>query len=138
MGYFLPFHPVTAQKMILSKKWKESVKIWFYTIVPKIMIICYTAPEIWYMTDVIVTFHFRLFFAFLHKCTKNHDHTLCCSWDMACDRCNFYFSFWAIFCPFTTISAKKKWKKTPGDIIILHNCTRNHDHMPYRKYIKKK
>ena len=24
-----------------------------------------------------------------------------CSWDMACDRCNCYFLFWAIFCPFT-------------------------------------
>ena len=26
---------------------------------------------------------------------------------------------------------KKKKKKTPGDIIILHNCTKNHDHMLY-------
>ena len=25
----------------------------------------YTVPEIWHMTDVIVTFHFGLFFAFL-------------------------------------------------------------------------
>ena len=32
----------------------------------------------------------------LCKCTKNHDHMLFCSWDMTCDRCN-YFSFWAIF-----------------------------------------
>ena len=47
------------------------------------------------------------------KCWKNekntcryhhftlHDHMLYCSWDMACDRCSFYFSFWAIFCTFT-------------------------------------
>ena len=53
----------------------------------------------------------------LHKCTKNHDHMLYCSWDMACDRCNCYFSFWAIFCPFTPLTAQKikifkKWKKT--------------------------
>ena len=52
----------------------------------------------------------------LHKCTKNHDHMLYCSWDMACDRCNCYFSFWAIFCPFTPLTAQKikilkKWKK---------------------------
>ena len=39
----------------------------------------------------------------LHKCTKNHDHMLHCSWDMVCDGCNCYFSFWAIFCPFTPI-----------------------------------
>ena len=23
----------------------------------------------------------------------------------------------------------QKHEKTPGDIIILHNCTKNHDHM---------
>ena len=35
------------------------------------------------------------------KCTKNHDHMLDCSCDMARDGHNTYFSFWAIFCPFT-------------------------------------
>ena len=34
----------------------------------------------------------------LHKCTKNHDHMLYCSLDMAHNECNCYFSFWAIFC----------------------------------------
>ena len=29
----------------------------------------------------------------LQKCTKNQDHMLYCSWDMAHDRCNCYFSF---------------------------------------------
>ena len=29
------------------------------------MIICFTVPEIWHMTDVIVTFHFGLFFGLL-------------------------------------------------------------------------
>ena len=43
----------------------------------------------------------------LHKCTKNHDHMLHCYWDMACDRCNCYFSFWDIFCPFTPLTAQK-------------------------------
>ena len=32
------------------------------TSVPKIMIICYTVPEIWGVTDAIVIFHFGLFF----------------------------------------------------------------------------
>ena len=82
------------------------------------MIICYTVPEIWCMTAyVTVIFHFGIFFVpphppnsmknenftkmkkrhgdiiILHKYTKSHDHMVHCSWDMACDRCNFYFSF---------------------------------------------
>ena len=52
----------------------------------------------------------------LHKCTKNHDHLLYCSWDMVRDGCKCYFSFWAILFPFTTLIAQKmkiskKWKK---------------------------
>ena len=83
-------------------------------------------PKIWCVTDVIVIFLFGLFFAFLppnrpknesfkkkiikkipgditilQKCIKNHDHMLYCSWDLACDKCNCYFSFWTIFCPLT-------------------------------------
>ena len=55
---------------------------------------------------------------------------------MVCDRCNCYFSFWAIFCPFIPLTDPKiKIKKTttskpPGeDIIILHMCTKNYDQM---------
>ena len=59
----------------------------------------------------------------LHKCTKNYYQMMYGSWDMVRDRYN-YFSFWAIFCPFTPVTArkvkiKKKMKKLPGDIIIL-------------------
>ena len=64
----------------------------------------------------------------LYKCTKNNDHMVYFSWDMALDRCNCYFSFWAIFAP--KIKMSKKWKKD-RDIIILHKCTKNHDHMLY-------
>ena len=51
----------------------------------------------------------------LHKCIKHHD-MLYCFCDMVHDRCNCYFSFWAIFCPFTPLTAPKmkiseKWKK---------------------------
>ena len=35
------------------------------TSVPKIMIVCYTVPEIWHVTDVIFNFHFGLFSAIL-------------------------------------------------------------------------
>ena len=35
-----------------------------------------------------------------------------CSWDRTRDGCNFYFSFWTIFCPYTEkIKILKKWKK---------------------------
>ena len=69
----------------------------------------------------------------LHKYSKNPDHTLCCSWDMVHDRCCCYFSFRAIFCPFTPpitqqIKIFKKMKKTSADI-ILHMCTKNYDQM---------
>ena len=43
----------------------------------------------------------------LLKCIKNHDHILYCSWDIARDGRNCYFSSWTIFCPFTPISAQK-------------------------------
>ena len=36
----------------------------------------------------------------LHKCMKNYNHMLHCSWDMACGECNFYFSFGLFFLPF--------------------------------------
>ena len=59
---FCPFTLVTAQKMKIFKKWRKHLKISFYTSVPKTMTISYTVPEIWCVTDVIVTFHFGLFF----------------------------------------------------------------------------
>ena len=64
---------------------------------------------------------------FLRKCTKNHDHMLYCSWDMAPETCNGCFSFLANFCPFTPASpvtaqkvkiSKKRKKKTPRHIIF--------------------
>ena len=72
----------------------------------------------------------------LQNCMKNHDHILYCSWDMVCDGCNSYFSFWAIFWPFTLLTCPKnenfkEMKIMPGDIIILHKCTKSHDHMVY-------
>ena len=77
------------------------------------------------------------FIIILQKRTKNHDHMLCCFWDLAHDRCNCYFSFWAIFCPFTQVAtqkmkiSRKMKKKPPGGIIIPQKCTKNHDHMLY-------
>ena len=62
---------------------------------------------------------------------------------MVHDGLRFYFSFSAIFWPFILLAARKKnsekWEKRqqqqqqqqPVDIIILHKCTKNHDHMLY-------
>ena len=49
-----------------NKKWKQRVEISsFYTSIPEIVIIGVTVPEIWYVTHLIVIFHFGLFFALL-------------------------------------------------------------------------
>ena len=91
------------------------------------------------MTDVIVIFHFGLYFALLpasspenenirkltktlrdmitlHKCTKHHDHRLYCLWDIVCAGFNCCFLFWGIFYPFNPVTAWKmkiseNWKK---------------------------
>ena len=63
---FCLFTPLKTRKIKILKKWKKSWRYYhFYKIVPKIMIIYCTVPEIWRVTDVIVIFHFRLFFAHL-------------------------------------------------------------------------
>ena len=65
MGYFLPLHPFALKNENFTKMKKCLEISSFYTSVPKIMIICYTVPEIWYVMYVIVIFHFGLFFALL-------------------------------------------------------------------------
>ena len=52
---FFPFTPLTTWKIKILKDWKKPLEISsFYTRVSKIMIICYTVPDIWRMTDVII------------------------------------------------------------------------------------
>ena len=55
--------------------------------------------------------------------------------DIECNRQN-YLSFWIIFLPFYPPNNPKnqnfeKMKKLPGDIIILHRCNKNGNHMMY-------
>ena len=45
---------------------------------------------------------------------------------MVQDGCNFYFKFW-VFLKIKKKKKKKKMKKKPGDIIILHMCTKHYD-----------
>ena len=62
---FCPFTPLTTRKIKILKKWKKYLEISsFYTSVPKIMILCYTIPEIRHVTDVII-FHFGYFCTYL-------------------------------------------------------------------------
>ena len=112
------------------------------------------APQIWSMTDKIFCY-FRPFLPFyptknqknnknaciiLHKCTKNYDHMLYCSWDMVLNGYDCYYPYWAIFCPFTPLTDQKikikkmQKKKKPGDIIILHICTKYYDQMMYSSW----
>ena len=113
-----------SPKNQILEKWSITLQISsFYICVPKIMIRWCMLPETWCVTDVII-FQLGPFLSFypcnipknqnfekmkqtpgdiiiLHICTKNYDQMTYASWDMVCDRCNCYFSFWAIFCPFT-------------------------------------
>ena len=56
LGIFLPFYSPNTLKMKISNMIKTLQVSSFYTGVPKIMIISYTVPEIWHMSDVIVVF----------------------------------------------------------------------------------
>ena len=63
----------------------------------------------------------------------NDNHMTHGCWDVERNEQNF-FSFWIIFCRFASITTQKirfskKQKKTTGDIIILHLCTINDNHM---------
>ena len=63
--------------------------------------------------------------------TINDHHMMHGSWDMECDRQNFFIIL-SQFLPFYLTHDPKTQnfeKITPGDIIILHKCTKNHDHM---------
>ena len=123
LGHFLPFYPLKTPKIKILKNEKICWRYHHFThVYHKLKSWC-MVPEISSTTDRFF-FHFGKFFAhlppknpknqnfekmkkmpgdiiILHKCTKNHDHMLYCFWDMVSDRCNCYFSFWAIFCPFT-------------------------------------
>ena len=75
----------------------------------------------------------------LHRCTINDNHIMYGSWDMEDERHNFiyFLSFWTIFCSFTHTPNNpknqnfEKMKETPGDIIILHKCNINDNHIMY-------
>ena len=46
---------------------------------------------------------------------------LYCSLDMACNGFNYYFSFWAIFYPFTSLTAQKIKNEKKQEISSFYN-----------------
>ena len=112
-------------KIKIWKKWKKHLEILsFYTCVPLIKIIC--TADVWFLRYEVkqtkLFCHLGQFFAILpfnsmknqniknekqpwryqdtiilHKCTKNHDHLICCSWDVVEDGCICYFHFGLYF-----------------------------------------
>ena len=72
---------------------------------------------------------------YYHFTNINDSHMMYGSSDMECNGQNF-LSFWIIFCPLNPLTTQKikilkKWKKTTEDIVILHKCTINDNHMMY-------
>ena len=75
LDIFCPFTSLTTQKNLNFEKMNETPGgiIILYkcpqnhiiSSVPKIMIICFTVPEIWHILNVIFIFHFELFFTLL-------------------------------------------------------------------------
>ena len=122
------------------------------------MIIWCMLAQIWSACKDIIFCHFRPLFAFLlnywpqplkfgkkckktpghiillQMCTINQDHMMYGSWDMKFNRQNFFCHlgrFFSLLAPNTLKNENIKNEKTPEDIIILHKCTKNHDHLLY-------
>ena len=130
--FFALSPPLTARKIKISKKWK---KLFGDVIIlqkcTKNLIIWYTVPEKWHVTDLII-FHFGLFFALLPPqltwkmklskkwkkhleissfytsiYTKNHDHVVYCSWEIWCVTNVIVIFIWGYFVPFYPRTAQK-------------------------------
>ena len=153
MGHFLPFYSLTPLKIIKKCEfWKNENNCWIYhhfthvyqwgTVLEILSettrIFCHFGPFLALLTSSnLENKNFEKMKKasgseiILHTGTKNSDHMMHASCDKECDRHKFLL-FGAIFCPFTPLlSPKKKYGKTvkkPGDIILLHRCTRNEDH----------
>ena len=61
-----PPSPLTTQKMKISKQRKKHLDTSFYSSVPKILIVGYTLPETWCVTDAIFIFILGYTFPFCH------------------------------------------------------------------------
>ena len=116
LGYFLPFIPLKIPKVI----WRTVTEIWNET--GKILKKMKKMPE-----DIILSY--------IHVYHKWRSYDIWCIWFLKYKVRQKFLTFWAIFCPFSPLTTWKintlTLKKTPGDIIILHICTTNYNHMMY-------
>ena len=158
---FYPPDNSKNQNFEKNEKKKCLERLSFYTSVPKLTITWCMVPEIWsaWQTEFFVILdHFFPFYHplmipnikilkkmekmpgniisfYTYMCTINEDNMIHGSWNIRCERQKILI-FWAIFCPFSPlktwkIKILKKWKKTTRDIINLHKCTKNDNHMVY-------
>ena len=74
------------------------------------------------------------------KMPENITLYMCTIWCMVSEIWSMKFlSFWTIFCPFNPPNNpenKKNEKNPSGDIIILHMCTINYNHMMYIQFLR--
>ena len=111
-----------------------------------------TVPEIQNILKLVILGHFLPFYPpkktpklkfwkmkkfaqdiiILHMCTENHN-IWCMVPEIPSETDIIFCHFGPFFCPFTplTLLILKKMKKPPGDIITLHMCTINDNHMMY-------
>ena len=120
---FLPFYPLTTQKIKIFKQWKNTWRYYHFTHAYH----KWQSNDVWFLkywawqTDFFVILDrflpfcppnnpkyqsFEKFFKkpgdiiILHMCTINYNHMMHGSWNIERDRQNF-LTFWTIFCPFT-------------------------------------
>ena len=158
-GPFFPLLPPNNPKNQNLEKMKQTPgDIIISQQVPKIMIICYTVSQIWHVPNLII-FYFGLFFTLLppqqpqnSKFRKNFKKALEISslynsapkimiicYTVPKIQCVtdviviFHFGlFLALLLPYQPKkSIKKKMKKTPRNITILHMCNKNYDQMMF-------
>ena len=148
------------EKSVFLKNEKKLLEISsFYTCVPKTTIMWDTVPKMQSETELLSFWAIFCLFNSLHLnnsekqsfekmkkafgdviilnlCNKKHDHMMYAYSDMECLHRHNFLSFQAIFCSFAPLLTPEikicnKCKKSPGDIILLHMCTINQDHMMY-------
>ena len=143
---FCPFSCLVPQKSKLLEIWKKELDMSpFHTYVLKITIIWCMAPEIWRVTEsIVILSHFLpLYYTdnlknqnfekmkktpwdiiILHMYTINENHMMYGSWNMECNRQNFY-SFWNIFCPFAPNNPENQnFEKMKKSACRYHNFTK--------------
>ena len=99
----------------------------FYSLLLPLMILNIKILKKWKRYLEILSFY-------TYMCSINEDHMIYGSWNTRCHR-QKCLSFWVIFYPFGPLTTQKikilKLEIALGDIIILHTCTINDNHLMY-------